>query len=67
MLNNIRFIECLVAMFGLWMTDFDDMPTHLGLFYAYRFSDHVHCTFIFTFFIWLFHKVFFIYLFARNP
>ena len=34
-----------------WLTDFNCMSTHLGLFYALRLGNRVHCTFIFTFFL----------------
>ena len=33
------------------MTDFHGMSTYLGLFYAKRSGNHIHCIFIFTVFV----------------
>ena len=36
------------------MIDFNGMPTFLGLFYAKRLGNNIDCTFIFTFWVYLF-------------
>ena len=41
---------------------FDDMSTHLGLFYAKRLGNHVHCIFIITFSVYFFLKNFCLFL-----
>ena len=46
------------------MIDINGMPTCLGLFYAYRSENHVHCMFIFTFLVFLYVKRIFFWLVA---
>ena len=41
------------------MIDFNGISTLLGLFYSSRLENHIHCMFIFTFFMQLFLKSFF--------
>ena len=40
------------------MIDFNGMSNRLGLFYALRLGNHVHCTFMFTFFVVISFKFF---------
>ena len=43
--------------------DFNGLSTCLGLFCALRIGNHVHCTFILIFFVWLFGKRFFLVIY----
>ena len=47
------------------LTDFNGLSNHLGLFSAERLRNHIHSTFIFTFFV-TFRKGFFLYMVRSN-
>ena len=44
------------------MIDFNSMATCLGLFYAQRLENHVHCIFIFTFLCSFLRVIFLLFL-----
>ena len=60
--DNIRmfiiFRKILVLLGKDRLNDLNGMSTCVGLFYAKRFKNHTHCTFIFTFIVYLFLKSF---------
>ena len=46
-LQNVAFGEKSMQI----LINFNSMSTHLGLLYALKLGNLVHCTFIFTFFV----------------